>query len=71
MGRATGEELVAQSCALSVRELPPLQAGHRMLMSAINATFGAVGITSMRKDLRHIIRQGDEEAILVLVKVIL
>jgi len=50
LGWARGEELVAQSCALSVRELPPLQSGHRMLMSAINPAFGAVGITSMRKD---------------------
>ena len=50
LGWARGEELVAQSCALSVRELPPLQSGHRMLMSAINPAFGAVGITSIRKD---------------------
>jgi hypothetical protein len=44
------EKFLVQSCALSLRELPPLQSGHRWLMSAINVAFGADGITSMMKE---------------------
>ena len=39
-----------QSTALSLRELPPLQSGYRLLMSAINVAFGTDGIKSMMKD---------------------
>jgi hypothetical protein len=44
------DKFVAYSCALSSRELPPLQSGHCRLMFAINVAFGADGVTSMRKE---------------------